>query len=214
MKLYFMNGLPTETDDDIRGIAGVAQKIVDLFYSVKRKGRSVGVTVSVSCFVPKPFTPFQWDAQNPLEELERKQQLLRGEIRSRKIDYKYHDARVSRLEAVFAKGDRRLGKALALAVSRGQRFDAWDEYFDYDKWMEIFDECGLDPSFYANRKAGEDELFPWDFLDIGVSKEFLLREYRKSRREETTPDCRTACSGCGAAGLCKGPCSCTERSSG
>ena len=210
LKLYFMNGLPTETDEDVRGIALLAQKIVDLFYSVRRSGRSVGVTVSVSCFVPKPFTPFQWDAQDSLEELERKQMLLRGEIRSRKIDYKYHDAQVSRLEAVFAKGDRRLGKALAEAVSRGQRFDAWDEYFDYDRWMDVFASCGIDPSFYANRPFGEDELLPWDFLDIGVTKEFLLRERRKSRRGETTPDCRTKCSGCGAVRLCAGPCSCTE----
>lgn len=210
LKLYFMNGLPTETDEDVKGIALLAQKIVDLFYSVKRSGRSVGVTVSVSCFVPKPFTPFQWDAQDSLEELERKQMLLRGEIRSRKIDYKYHDARVSRLEAVFAKGDRRLGKALAEAVRRGQRFDAWDEYFDYDRWMEIFDACGIDPAFYANRQLSEDELLPWDFIDIGVTRQFLLQEREKSRRGETTPDCRTKCSGCGAVTLCSGPCSCTE----
>ncbi|MBR4467060.1 MAG: TIGR03960 family B12-binding radical SAM protein, partial [Clostridia bacterium] len=210
LKLYFMNGLPTETDEDVKGIALLAQKIVDLFYSVKRSGRSVGVTVSVSCFVPKPFTPFQWDAQDSLEELERKQMLLRGEIRSRKIDYKYHDARVSRLEAVFAKGDRRLGKALAEAVRRGQRFDAWDEYFDYDRWMEIFDVCGIDPAFYANRQLSEDELLPWDFIDIGVTRQFLLHEREKSRRGETTPDCRTKCSGCGAVTLCSGPCSCTE----
>ncbi|MBP5230152.1 MAG: TIGR03960 family B12-binding radical SAM protein [Clostridia bacterium] len=211
LKLYFMNGLPTETDDDIRGIAALAQKIVNLFYSEKRPGRSVGVTVSVSCFVPKPFTPFQWDAQDGFEELERKQALLRSEIRSRKIDYKYHDARVSRLEAVFAKGDRRIGRAIAEAVERGQRFDAWDEYFDYDRWMEIFSDCGIDPGFYANRPMEEDEILPWDFIDIGVTKEFLLRERRKSRLGETTPDCRTRCSGCGAAGLCKGPCSCTQR---
>ena len=210
LKLYFMNGLPTETDEDVAGIAHLAQKIVDLFYSQKRKGRSVGVTVSVSCFVPKPFTPFQWDRQDGFEELERKQQLLRSEIRSKKIDYKYHDARVSRLEAVFAKGDRRLGKALAEAVRRGQRFDAWDEYFDYDRWMSVFEDCGIDPSFYANREIGEDELLPWDFLDIGVTKAFLLRERHKSRKAETTPDCRTHCSGCGAVSLCKGPCSCTE----
>ena len=210
LKLYFMNGLPTETDEDVKGIALLAQKIVDLFYSVKRSGRSVGVTVSVSCFVPKPFTPFQWDAQDSLEELERKQMLLRGEIRSRKIDYKYHDARVSRLEAVFAKGDRRLGEALAEAVRRGQRFDAWDEYFDYDRWMDIFDACGIDPAFYANRQLSEDELLPWDFIDIGVTRQFLLHEREKSRRGETTPDCRTKCSGCGAVTLCSGPCSCTE----
>lgn len=211
LKLYFMNGLPTETDEDIIGIAALAQKIVDLFYAQKRKGRSVSVTVSVSCFVPKPFTPFQWEKQDVLEELERKQKLLREHIKTKKIDYKYHDARVSRLEAVFAKGDRRLGKALAEAVKRGQRFDAWDEYFDYDRWMQVFRDTGIDPAFYANREAGENELLPWDFIDIGVTKSFLLRERKKAYAETTTPDCRTKCSGCGANKLCKDPCSCTEK---
>ncbi len=211
LKLYFMNGLPTETDEDIVGIAELAQKIVDLFYAQKRKGRSVSVTVSVSCFVPKPFTPFQWDPQDTAEQLERKQKLLRESIRSRKIDYKYHDARVSRIEAVFAKGDRRLGRALAEAVRRGQRFDAWDEFFDYDRWMTIFDDLGIDPSFYANREMREDELLPWDFIDIGVTKSFLLSERRRAQQAQTTPDCRTKCSGCGAVALCKDPCSCNER---
>lgn len=208
LKLYFMNGLPTETDEDVAGIAALAQRIVDQFYSQKRSGRSVNVTVSVSCFVPKPFTPFQWEAQATTEELEHKQQLLRSCIRTRKIDYKYHDARVSRLEAVFACGDRRLGKALAEAVRRGQRFDAWDEFFDYDKWMDIFASVGVDPSFYANRVRGEEELLPWDFIDIGVSKQFLLAEKHRAYAETTTPDCRTKCSGCGAAKLCREACVC------
>ncbi len=210
LKLYFMNGLPTETDEDIAGIASLAQKIVDAFYAKKRKGRSVSVTVSVSCFVPKPFTPFQWDKQDSPDELERKQKLLREHIKTKKIDYKYHDARVSRLEAVFAKGDRRLGKALAEAVKQDQRFDAWDEYFDYDKWMRIFADVGIDPAFYANREAGQDELLPWDFIDIGVTKRFLLRERKKAYDGETTPDCRTQCSGCGANKLCKDACSCNK----
>ncbi len=210
LKLYFMNGLPTETDEDVAGIAALAQRIVDLFYSQKRPGRSVNVTVSVSCFVPKPFTPFQWEGQTAPDELERRQKLLRDCIRSRKIDYKYHDARVSRLEAIFARGDRRLGRALAEAVRRGQRFDAWDEFFDYDRWMGIFDDLGIDPSFYANRAFGEDELLPWDFLDIGVSKKFLLSERHKAQAARTTPDCRTKCAGCGASALCKERCSCDE----
>lgn len=210
LKLYFMNGLPTETDEDVVGIAALAQRIVDLFYSQKRPGRSVNVTVSVSCFVPKPFTPFQWEGQTAPDELERRQKLLRDCIRSRKIDYKYHDARVSRLEAIFARGDRRLGRALAEAVRRGQRFDAWDEFFDYDRWMEIFDDLGIDPSFYANRAFGEDELLPWDFLDIGVSKKFLLSERHKAQAARTTPDCRTKCAGCGASALCRERCSCDE----
>lgn len=210
LKLYFMNGLPTETDEDIVGIANLAQNIVDLYYSKKRGGKSVGVTVSVSCFVPKPFTPFQWEKQDDFEELERKQKLLRDSIRTRKIDYKYHDARVSRLEVIFAKGDRRLGKALAEGVKQGRRFDAWDEYFDYDAWMELFASLGIDPAFYANREMSEDELLPWDFIDIGVTKAFLKNERHRSREEQTTPDCRTKCSGCGALTLCKGKCSCTE----
>lgn len=207
LKLYFMNGLPTETDEDIVGIANLAQKIVDLFYAKKRKGRGVTVTVSVSCFVPKPFTPFQWEAQNDFEELERKQRLLRDHITSRKIDYKYHDAKFSRLEAVFAKGDRRLGKALAEAVARNQRFDAWDEFFSYENWMDIFADTGIDPAFYANRVMGEAELLPWDFIDIGVTKSFLLREKHKAESGETTPDCRTKCSACGANRYCDGGCS-------
>ena len=210
LKLYFMNGLPSETDEDVAGIAALAQRIVDLFYSQKRPGRSVNVTVSVSCFVPKPFTPFQWEGQTAPDELERRQKLLRDCIRSRKIDYKYHDARVSRLEAIFARGDRRLGRALAEAVRRGQRFDAWDEFFDYDRWMGIFDDLGIDPSFYANRTFGEDELLPWDFLDIGVSKKFLLSERHKAQAARTTPDCRTKCAGCGASALCRERCSCDE----
>ena len=210
LKLYFMNGLPSETDEDVAGIAALAQRIVDLFYSQKRPGRSVNVTVSVSCFVPKPFTPFQWEGQTAPDELERRQKLLRDCIRSRKIDYKYHDARVSRLEAIFARGDRRLGRALAEAVRRGQRFDAWDEFFDYDRWMDIFDDLGIDPSFYANRTFGEDELLPWDFLDIGVSKKFLLSERHKAQAARTTPDCRTKCAGCGASALCRERCSCDE----
>jgi len=207
LKLYFMNGLPTETDEDIVGIANLAQKIVDLFYAKKRKGRGVTVTVSVSCFVPKPFTPFQWEAQNDFAELERKQKLLRDHITSRKIDYKYHDAKVSRLEAVFAKGDRRLGKALAEAVARNQRFDAWDEFFSYENWMDIFADTGIDPAFYANRVMGETELLPWDFIDIGVTKSFLLREKHHAEAGETTPDCRTKCSACGANRYCDGGCS-------
>ena len=213
LKLYFMNGLPTETDEDIEGIASLAQRIVDLYYSKKRGGRSVNVTVSVSCFVPKPFTPFQWEKQDSLEELERKQKLLRDSIHTKKVDYKYHDARVSRLEVIFAKGDRRLGKAIAEGVKQGRHFDAWDEFFDYDAWMELFASCGIDPDFYANREQKEDELLPWDFIDIGVTKDFLLKERHRSREAVTTPDCRTKCSACGASTLCtdKEKCSCFER---
>ncbi len=208
LKLYFMNGLPTETDDDIKGIAGLSQNIVNTYYSKKRFGRGVNVTVSVSCFVPKPFTPFQWEPQDSLEELERKQQLLKGEIKTKKISYKYHDARVSRIEAVFARGDRKLCKALLEAYNREMMLDGWDEYFSYNKWIDVFESCGIDPAFYANRRFGIDEILPWDFIDIGVTKKFMKKEYEKSRLAETTPDCRTKCSGCGAKSLCGGKCVC------
>ena len=210
LKLYFMNGLPTETDEDIKGIAALSQNIVDTYYSKKRNGggRGVNVTVSVSCFVPKPLTPFQWEAQDSIEELERKQQLLKGEIKTKKISYKYHDARVSRIEAVFARGDRRLGRALLEAYNRNMMLDGWDEYFSYDGWLDVFDSCGIDPAFYANREFALDEILPWDFIDIGVTKKFMKLEYERSRRAETTPDCRTKCSGCGASSLCNGKCVC------
>ncbi len=210
LKLYFMNGLPTETDEDIKGIAALGQNIVDTYYSKKRVGggRGVNVTVSVSCFVPKPFTPFQWEGQDTLEELERKQQLLKGEIRTKKISYKYHDAQVSRIEAVFARGDRRLGSALLEAYNRNMMLDGWDEYFSYENWMNVFEDCGIDPAFYANRRFGIDELLPWDFIDIGVTKKFMKNEYEKALKAVTTPDCRTKCSGCGASSLCDGKCVC------
>ena len=211
LKLYFMNGLPTETDDDIKGIAELAQKIVNLFYSKKRFGRGVTVTVSVSCFVPKPFTPFQWEPQDTIDELERKQQLLKSEITTGKIAYKYHDARVSRIEAVLARGDRKLCNAINLAFERGMMLDGWDEYFDYGKWMKVFEESGIDPSFYANRTYALDELLPWDFIDIGVTKKFMQNEYKKAHSAVTTPDCRTQCSGCGAARLCLNKCVCNDR---
>jgi radical SAM family uncharacterized protein len=210
LKLYFMNGLPTETDEDIKGIAALGQNIVDTYYSKKRfgGGRGVNVTVSVSCFVPKPFTPFQWEPQDSLEELERKQALLRSEIKTKKISYKYHDARVSRIEAVFARGDRKLCKALLEAYERNMMLDGWDEYFSYDNWIDVFEKCGIDVSFYANRRFGIDEILPWDFIDIGVTKKFMRLEYERSLRAETTPDCRTKCSGCGAKSLCNGKCVC------
>ncbi len=216
LKLYFMNGLPTERDEDICGIAALAQNIVNTYYSKKRFGGKggVNVTVSVSCFVPKPFTPFQWCAQDSIEELERKQSLLKGEIKTKKISYKYHDARVSRLEAIFARGDRRLSSALKLAAEKGIMLDGWDEFFSYENWMSVFEECGIDTSFYANREFALDELLPWDFIDIGVTKKFMQNEYKKAVAEQTTPDCRTKCSGCGAASLCGGSCVCNGERSG
>ncbi|MBQ0110112.1 MAG: TIGR03960 family B12-binding radical SAM protein, partial [Clostridiales bacterium] len=210
LKLYFMNGLPTETDDDIIGIASLAQDIVNVYYLKKRGGFGVTVTVSVSCFVPKPFTPFQWCAQDSFEELTRKQQLLKENVKTKKISYKYHDAEVSRIEAVFARGDRKLCASLYEAYKQGMQLDGWDEYFDYEKWLSVFEKTGVDPAFYANRAFALDELLPWDFIDIGVTKDFMKREYEKAMKQETTPDCRTKCSGCGAASLCNGKCVCKE----
>jgi radical SAM family uncharacterized protein len=199
VKLYFMNGLPTETYEDIEGIGTLAERVVDEYYKTPQRPRKpVTVTVSVSCFVPKPHTPFQWEPQDSLEELRKKQMYLAEKITDRKIRYNWHEAKVSRLEAVFSKGDRRLSKALLLAHKKGIKFDAWDEYFDYDKWMEVFDECGMDPSFYANRKMSYDEILPWDVIDIGVSKRFMVSENQKAHQSETTPNCKEKCSACGA----------------
>ena len=200
VKLYFMNGLPTETLEDVAGIATLAGKVVHRFYQTpeRNKARPVSVTVSVSCFIPKPFTPFQWEAQDSLESLKAKQDHLRECITDRKIRYNWHDAEVSRIEAVFARGDRRLGKALALAAEDGMMFDAWDEMFSYEKWLDVFERAGIDPAFYANRAFGLDEWLPWDVIDCGVTKEFLKREREKAYAERTTPACSEQCSACGA----------------
>ena len=200
VKLYFMNGLPTETDEDIEGIALLAKRVIDAFYENpnRNKQRRPSVTVSVSCFVPKPFTPFQGEKQNTYDELMRKQEYLKSKITDRKIVYNYHDATVSFLEAVFARGDRRLGKALLLAAERGVKFDAWSEYFDFAKWMEIFRDAGVDPDFYATRGFGLDEILPWDIIDCGVTKEFLLRERANAYNGVPTMNCREKCNACGA----------------
>ena len=200
VKLYFMNGLPTETLEDVAGIATLAGKVVHRFYQTpeRNKARPVSVTVSVSCFIPKPVTPFQWEAQDSLESLKAKQDHLRECITDRKIRYNWHDAEVSRIEAVFARGDRRLGKALALAAEDGMMFDAWDEMFSYEKWLDVFERAGIDPAFYANRAFGLDEWLPWDVIDCGVTKEFLKREREKAYAERTTPACSEQCSACGA----------------
>ena len=204
VKLYFMNGLPTETYEDIEGISVLAKHVVDEFYKMPvRPKKPVQVTISVSCFVPKPHTPFQWEPQDSLESLVDKQKFLGEKITDRKVRYTWHEAKVSRLEAVFSKGDRRLSKAIACAVGKGMRFDAWDEYFDYDKWMAVFEECGIDPSFYANRRIGFDEILPWDVIDIGVNKSFMISENKKAYESQTTPNCKEKCSGCGANKLGK-----------
>ena len=200
IKLYFMNGLPTETEEDIKGIADLSYNVLREYFKIPKPERphGIGITISVSCFVPKPFTPFQWEKQDSFELLMEKQELLKGYINDRRIRYTYHDAKVSHLEAIFARGDRRLAPAIALAVEEGMMFDAWVEYFDYEKWMDIFKRCGIDTDFYTTRGFGLDEVLPWDIIDCGVTKEFLLREREKAYKEKTTPSCMDKCSGCGA----------------
>ena len=201
VKLYFMSGLPTETLEDIEGIARLGQKIVNLFYANpdKPKGKGVTVSVSVSCFVPKPFTPFQWEPQDTIDVLREKQKHLAASVTTRKISLSWHDAETSFLEAVLARGDRRLSAVLEEAYRRGCKLDSWSEHFDFAKWMQVFADCGLDPAFYANRRRPYEELLPWDHLDYGVSKSFLIQESRRAEESVTTPHCRQACSGCGAA---------------
>ena len=200
VKLYFMSGLPTERYEDLKGIADLASMVIDKYYDTPERNRSKKpqVTISVSCFIPKPFTPFQWEAQDTMEMLADKQEYLGSCITDKKIRYTHHDARVSRIEAVLARGDRRLAPALELACKEGFMFDSWDECFDYDKWISVFERSEIDPAFYANRAFGLDEVLPWDIIDCGVSKEFLLRERAKAYEGNTTPNCREKCSGCGA----------------
>ncbi len=208
VKLYFMTGLPTETLDDIAGIAQLGQKIVNCYYQNpnKPKGKSVNVSVSASCFVPKPFTPFQWEPQDTMAMLEEKQRHLVANVTTKKISLSWHDAKTSYLEAVLARGDRRLGAVLFEAFRRGFKLDAWAEHFDFDAWMDIFRTVGLDPDFYACRRREYDEVFPWDHLDYGVSKQFLIEENKRAHDSVTTPNCRQQCSHCGATcfkgGLC------------
>lgn len=206
VKLYFMIGLPAETDEDIEGIAALAQKTVDEYYANpgKPKGRSVNVGVSVSTFVPKPFTPFQWEPQDTVETIGRKQALLRNSVTTRKVTLSFHKAQPSFLEAVFARGDRRLSRVIETAWRNGCRFDGWDELFQFDVWLAAFDACGLDPAFYANRRREYDEILPWDHMDYGVSKAFLIRENKNARAGVTTSGCLEHCAGCGANTLCGG----------
>ncbi|MBQ8732429.1 MAG: TIGR03960 family B12-binding radical SAM protein [Oscillospiraceae bacterium] len=206
VKLYFMMGLPFEMDEDIIGINTLAKKVVEEFFREKRKGKGLSVSCSVSSFVPKPFTPFQFDPSATREELARKQQLLLDTVASRKVHLSWHDPNTSMLEAVFARGDRRLGAVLEAAFRKGCRFDAWDEHFRIDLWEDAFAECGVSTAFYAHRARSYDEILPWDHIDIGVSKEFFIREHQRAAEGKTTPNCRQSCAGCGANKLKGGPC--------
>lgn len=207
IKLYFMIGLPYETLEDVEGIGHLSKKVVDEYFKVDKdkRGKGLKITTSVSSFVPKAFTPFQWAKQNTMEELHVKQMALKGTITDRKIKYNYHEAPVSVLEGVFARGDRRLSKVLLKAVEKGIRLDGWSEVFDYDKWMESFEECGIDPMFYT-RERSFDEILPWDMIDVGVKKSFLIEEARRAEQGVVTPNCRAKCAGCGAACFKGGVC--------
>lgn len=199
VKLYFMIGLPTETDDDIRGIADLARKVSCLFYSIpkEKRGKGLRLTVSVSTFVPKPHTPFQWCAQDTPEEIIRKQQILRDSLKGiRGAELHYHPSFLSVLEAAFARGDRRLGRVMEEAYKRGCRFDSWTEHFKPDKWEEAFEACGLTVEEYAHRQRDLEEPLPWDRIDCIVTKEYLQKEYRRALKNETTKDCRQGCNGC------------------
>lgn len=208
VKLYFMIGLPTETDEDVIGIAKLAQKVVDAYYQTENrpKGKSVNVTISTSSFVPKPFTPFEFEAQDSIEELRRKQKLIMDSLTTKKISYNYHDSKTSLLEAVFSRGDRRLCKVLELAVNKGLHFDSWNDCFDFDSWVDCFDEAKIDKSYYANRKREYDEILPWDHLDYGVTKDFFICENKKAYESKVTKGCMEKCSNCGAnkykGGIC------------
>ena len=199
VKLYFMLGLPTETDEDIVEIARIADHVVHTWReSAPDKRRGVSVTVSTSWFVPKPHTAFQWEAQITKEEYERRVQLLRDNIKAKAVSYKWHDSDTSFLEAVLSRGDRRIGRVLEAAWRRGAKMDAWQDYYNLDLWMAAFEDCGLDPAFYANRVRPGDEILPWSMISSGVSQKFLWRERQRAYEGITTPDCRTQCSGCGA----------------
>ena len=212
VKLYFMMGLPTETYDDLDGIADLARKVVSAYFAVPKEQRAKGlrVTCSASVFVPKPFTPFQWEPQDTLDVVQGKQLHLRDALRKVKgVNFNYHESGLSFLEACFARGDRRMGQVLLSAFEKGCMLDGWTEYFKYDAWMDAFKECGIDPAFYAYRRREKDEILPWDFIDSGISKEFLWREKCKADRAEVTRDCRQGCNGCGLQRF-KGVCSFCE----
>lgn len=216
VKLYFMLGLPFETEDDIRGIAELCNKIAAEFYETvpkeKRNGR-VQIVASTSFFIPKPFTPFQWAPQCTKEQFLEKAYLTRtsiiSQLNQKSIKYNWHEADVSVLESVLARGDRKLNKAILRAYERGCMYDAWSEYYKHEVWLSVFEECGIDPDFYTTRPREDDEVFPWDFLDCGVTKEFLLREWHKAQEETVTLNCKQQCNGCGAAkyhtGICMEP---------
>ena len=204
VKLYFMLGLPTETDEDVLGIAELVYKIIQAWKAnATNKKRGLRVHVATAYFVPKPHTPFQWERQITPQEYLRRCKLLKSHLYSKSIEYDYHSPDLSRLEAVFARGDRRLGPVIEAAVRSGARLDGWDEYFNYATWYQAFRDCGVDEEFYTTRGYGEEEILPWDTIDVGVTKKFLQMERKRAYAGKVTPDCRHGCAGCGANGLLK-----------
>ena len=205
VKLYFMLGLPTETEEDILGIAELANQVLHTWrHYAKNKNRGVRITVSTSCFVPKPHSPFQWEKQNTMDEYIAKVNLLRENIKAKNVVYNWHDPQTSYIEATLSRGDRRMGKVIENVWRGGGRLEAWTDYFSFDRWMQAFDNAGVDPTFYAHRERCKDEVMPWDVVDVGVRKEHLWHEKEQCYRSELSPDCRKQCSACGAAKLLKG----------
>ncbi len=205
VKLYFMLGLPTETDEDVVGISEIANEVLHTWREYSPyKNRGVRITVSTSMFIPKPHSPFQWESQVSIEEYMRKVNLLRDSIKARNVTYNWHDAKTSLIEAVLSRGDRRVGAAIEEVWRNGGTLDSWGEYFDFDRWMKAFETCGIDPWFYANRERSKDELLPWDVIDVGVRKEHLWHEREMAYKSQLSPDCRKQCTGCGAIKLLKG----------
>jgi radical SAM superfamily enzyme YgiQ (UPF0313 family) len=212
VKLYFMLGLPTETNEDIEGIATLSNKIAAEYFTIPKEDRNgpVSIVSSTSFFVPKPFTPFQWTAMTSREGFLDKQRFLNGKMREqlnqKRIKYNWHEAETTMLEGVFARGDRRLSKVIYDAYKEGCLYDSWSEFFDYDKWMAMFEKNNINPDFYTIRERDKDEILPWDYIDIGVTKQFLWNEYMNAKAEKVTPNCAMKCSVCGAntfkAGIC------------
>ena len=205
VKLYFMLGLPTETEEDMRAIPELANEVAALYYDTVPKEKRNGkcqITISTSFFVPKPFTPFQWatmlDPQDYLERAKIVNDHVKAQLNHKSIRYNWHEADVTVLEGILARGDRKISSAILSVYNKGQYFDAWSEFFDYQKWLDSFAECGIDIDFYTKRQRSDDEIFPWDFIDAGISKAFMLSEWKKALQETVTPNCRMKCAGCGA----------------
>lgn len=212
IKLYFMLGLPTETFEDVEGIAILSDKIAREYYTIPKDQRNgkVSIVSSTSYFVPKPFTPFQWSKMATPEEYTKRQSFLKNKVKEqlnqKSIKYNWHEAKLTELEGVFARGDRKIAKVIYDAYRSGCIYDSWSEFFDYDKWMQAFEQNGIEIAFYNYREREQDELLPWDYIDIGVTKKFLYREYETAKAEKVTPNCRQSCSGCGAASFGGGVC--------